>query len=129
MAKFYSALPMRIKDVLPPTRRHLARLPDDFHVCLEFQINKDYDLVIVHPTGIHVIEVKNHTRIVEGGPQDAKWKVRNNDGTVVETPDNFYNQAIDAAAPSLPALIWPQAYVVCARAPLSLAACPEGKQD
>jgi hypothetical protein len=97
MAKFYSALPIRTKDVLHATRRHLARLPDDFHVCLEFQVNKDYDLVIVHPTGIHVIEIKNYTRIVEGGPQDAKWKVKNNDGTVVETPVNFYNQVAAAA--------------------------------
>ena len=97
MAKFYSALPIRIKDVLHATRRHLARLSDDFHVCLEFQINKDYDLVIIHPTGIHVIEIKNHTRTVEGSPQQAKWKVKNDDGTVVHTPINFYNQAVGAA--------------------------------
>lgn len=97
MAKFYSALPIRIKDVSVATRKHLARLPDDYHVCLEFQIRKDYDLVIVHPTGIHVIEVKNHTRTVEGSPEDARWKVKNEDGTVVDTPINFYNQAVAAA--------------------------------
>jgi hypothetical protein len=41
MAKFYSALPISFGGVEVSSRKHLARLPDDFHICLEFIGNVD----------------------------------------------------------------------------------------
>jgi len=40
------ARPVRIKDVRVSFREVLARLPDDLHVCLEFRVVKDNDVVI-----------------------------------------------------------------------------------
>jgi len=96
MAHFYSALPVRIKDVPVAFRQVLSRLSDEFHICLEFQIRKDYDVVILHPRGIHVIEVKNELDAVTGGPMAVRWTITRRNGTVDER-SNFYKQATDAA--------------------------------
>ena len=96
MARFYATDEIRIKDVRVAFREVLARLPDDYHVCLEFQIQKDYDIVIIHNRGIHVIEVKHETNPVTGGPTAARWQVTSRDGFVSERR-NYYAQATTAA--------------------------------
>jgi hypothetical protein len=97
MAKFYSAVPPRIKDVKKPLRRTLTALPDDFHVCFEFQVGNDYDALIVHPKGIYVVEVKNDGRQIEGGSTMPEWHIRDDRGAVIAR-HNFFNQAKLAAS-------------------------------
>ena len=96
MAKFYSALPVVIKDVPVFFRKVLARLPDDFHVCLEFQVRKDYDIVVLHQRGVHILEVKHEKDAVTGGPTFSTWTLTRRNG-VVEDRKNFFKQAKDAA--------------------------------
>src|SRR5579863_8928640 len=93
MAKFYAAPPTRFGDVKIPLRKILANLPNDFHVCLEFKVSsRDFDLVIVHSKGIHVIEVKNDARPIHGGRTWPKWNVINDHGDTVYEHGNPYNQ-------------------------------------
>jgi hypothetical protein len=75
MAQFYATNPPRFKHVPPAVPHALAGLPHDYYVCLEFDALKDFDVAILHPRGIHVIEVKNYRNVVQGGPHNAQWVI------------------------------------------------------
>jgi tetratricopeptide (TPR) repeat protein len=100
MAKFYSTpRNLRLSDVKKPLRRSLSALTNDYHVCLEFRAGgggKDYDVLLVHPKGIYLVEVKNEDRIIEGGLNIDNWLVTDARGDLAGSLGNPYNQLLEA---------------------------------
>ena len=68
---------------------HLRRLPDSFALFNQLHILNprsrtgltECDLVVVSPAGVHLIEVKNHRGVIEGGAEQApEWTLARDRG-------------------------------------------------
>src|SRR5665213_1687720 len=77
MARFYSYAKPRLTDVPQQVLRVLENLPDSCHVFLQFQIGTaaDIDFMLLHQSGIHVVEVKTKLGAVHGSVEDAEWTI------------------------------------------------------
>ena len=72
-------------------------LSDDFHIYVNVKVHEkmESDMVIVGPTGVFDVEVKNYNGTLEGGRDDKEWilhKTGQKGGTYSKTIRNPINQ-------------------------------------